>query len=67
MTPPVRRTWACRGRTPIVRVRGRSRRRLSVAALVCYKPGHRSRLIYRPSRDARPDGRKSLPGLTTAT
>ena len=27
-------------------VRGhRSRRRLSVAALVCYKPGHRPRLI----------------------
>jgi len=31
-----------------------------VAALTCYKPGHRPRLIYRPSRDARPDGRKSF-------
>jgi hypothetical protein len=43
-----------------VRVRGRSRRRLSVAALACYKPGERSRLIYRPCPDARRDGRKSF-------
>jgi hypothetical protein len=44
-----------------VRVRRRSRRRISIAALTCYKPGHRSRLIYRPRRDdgAR-DGRKSF-------
>lgn len=43
-----------------MRVRVRSRRRLSVAALVCYKPGQRSRLIYRPRSDTRPDGRKSF-------
>ncbi|WP_348541015.1 transposase [Streptomyces sp. SAI-041] len=43
-----------------MRVRGRSRRRLSVAALACYEPGERSRLIYRPCPDARPDGRKSF-------
>jgi hypothetical protein len=60
MTPPHARTWSRRGRTPIVRVRGRSRRRLSVAALVCYKAGERSRLIYRPSPDVRPDSRKSF-------
>ncbi|MEU1711027.1 transposase [Streptomyces sp. NPDC005706] len=60
MTPPTTRTWSRRGRTPIVRVRGRSRRRLSVAALACYKTGERSRLIYRPCPDARPDGRKSF-------
>ena len=60
MTPPTTRTWSRRGHTPIVRVRGRSRRRLSVAALVCYKPGQRSRLIYRPCPDKRPDGRKSF-------
>jgi len=53
MTPPTARTWSRRGRTPIVRVRGRSRRRLSVAALTCYKPGERSRLIYRPAADCR--------------
>ncbi|MCX4564477.1 hypothetical protein OHA02_51065 [Streptomyces phaeochromogenes] len=55
MTPPVARTWARRGRTPVIRVRGRSRRRISIAALTCYKPGGRSRLIYRPRRD---DGRR---------
>ena len=60
MTPPTTRTWSRRGHTPVVRVRGRSRRRLSVAALACYKPGQRPRLIYRPCPDARPDGRKSF-------
>jgi transposase len=57
MTPPTTRTWSRRGHTPLVRVRGRSRRRLPVAALACHKPGERSRLIYRPCPDARPDGR----------
>ncbi|CAL9673854.1 hypothetical protein SUDANB105_07725 [Streptomyces sp. enrichment culture] len=33
MTPPTARTWARRGRTPVIRVRGRSQRRFSVAAL----------------------------------
>ncbi|MFC9282237.1 transposase [Streptomyces collinus] len=32
----------------MIHVRGRSRRRTSVAALCCYKPGEKSRLIYRP-------------------
>lgn len=57
MTPPAR-TWSRRGHTLIVRVRGRSRCRLSVAALACYKTGEDSRLIYRPCPDARPDGRE---------
>lgn len=48
MTPPHARTWGRRGHTPVVRVRGRSRRRISVAALCCYRPGERSRMIYRP-------------------
>ncbi|MFF6794493.1 transposase [Streptomyces filamentosus] len=61
MTPPPAKTWSQRGRAPVVRVRGRSRRRISIAALTCYKPGHRSRLIYRPRRDdGRRDGRKSF-------
>ncbi|MEU8888718.1 transposase [Streptomyces sp. NPDC048442] len=61
MTPPISRTWARRGCTPVVRVRGRSRRRVSIAALTCYKPGERSRLTYRPRRDdGRRDGRKSF-------
>ncbi|MFF4283398.1 transposase [Streptomyces kronopolitis] len=61
MTPPQAKTWSQRGRTPVIRARGRSRRRISIAALTCYKPGHRSRLIYRPRRDdGRHDGRKSF-------
>lgn len=60
MTPPTTRTWSRRGHTPIVRVRGRSRRRLSVAALACYKLGRPSRLIYRLCADTRPDGHKSF-------
>lgn len=38
LVPPATRTWSRRGHIPVVRVRGRSRRRLSVAALVCRKP-----------------------------
>ncbi|GAT67314.1 endonuclease [Planomonospora sphaerica] len=61
MTPPHAKTWSQRGRTPVVRVRGRSRRRISIAALTCYKPGRRSRLIYRPRHDdGRRDGRKGF-------
>lgn len=48
MTPPRARTWGLRGHTSVVRVRGRSRRRTSVAALCCYKPGEKSRRLLRP-------------------
>ncbi|MFD0883736.1 transposase [Streptosporangium algeriense] len=47
MRPPVARTWGVRGVTPVVRVPGRREGRASVAALACYRPGRRSRLIYR--------------------
>ncbi|MEV4193332.1 transposase [Streptomyces toxytricini] len=62
MTPPTSRTWGRRGSTPVIRVRGRSQRRFSIAALCCYKPGMRSRLIYRPKRhtDHKSGGRKSF-------
>jgi transposase len=62
MTPPTSRTWARRGHTPVIRVRGRSQRRFSIAALACYKPGERSRLIYRPKRhvDHKRGGRRSF-------
>ena len=50
MTPPSARTWSRRGHTPVVRVRGRSWRRWSIAAMCCYRPGESSRLIYRPRR-----------------
>lgn len=48
MTPRRVRSWGRRGHTPVIRVRGRSRPRTSVAALCCYKPGEPSRLIHRP-------------------
>ncbi|MEV4440261.1 transposase [Streptomyces sp. NPDC049577] len=61
MTPPTARTWARRGHTPVIRVRGRTTRCLSVAALACYKTGERSRLVYRPRRhSSRKGARKSF-------
>ncbi|MFI8235433.1 transposase [Streptomyces sp. NPDC085900] len=62
MTPPTARTSSRRGQTPVIRVRGRSQRRFSIAALACYKPGERSRLIYRPKRhaDHKRGGRRSF-------
>ncbi|MFJ2629191.1 transposase [Streptomyces sp. NPDC087532] len=48
ITPSRAHTWGCRGHTPLVRVRGGSPRRISVAALCCCKPGEKSGLIYRP-------------------
>ncbi|MDO0938496.1 IS630 family transposase [Streptomyces sp. DG2A-72] len=47
LTPPTSRTWSKCGRAPVIRVRGGSQRRISLAALACYRPGSRSRLIYR--------------------
>src|SRR4051794_38018539 len=46
LRPPRARTWAARGHTPVVAVSGRGGR-VSMAALVCYRPGSRSRLFYR--------------------
>ncbi|MEV5085493.1 hypothetical protein AB0K74_44555, partial [Streptomyces sp. NPDC056159] len=62
MTPPTARTWSRRGDTPVITVRGRSQRRISIAALACYKPGARSRLIYRPMvhPDHKAGGRRSF-------
>ncbi|WP_414170995.1 winged helix-turn-helix domain-containing protein [Streptomyces diastatochromogenes] len=36
MTPPRANTWGPRGQTPVMRVRGRSWRRWSIAALCCH-------------------------------
>ncbi|MDQ2583890.1 transposase [Saccharothrix yanglingensis] len=47
LRPPKSRTWGRRGRTPIVAVSGKGSGRVSIAGLVCVRPGHRSRLIYR--------------------
>ena len=62
LRPPKGRTWGRRGRTPVVRVTAANSPRLSLAALIAVKPGHRPRLIYRthPGRRRRPGGRKGL-------
>jgi hypothetical protein len=60
MPPPTSRTWSRRGRTPVVHVHGRPRQHPSIAALTCYKPGQRPRLIYRPAPTKQPGGRKDF-------
>ncbi|MEZ3181314.1 transposase [Streptomyces pimonensis] len=62
MTPPTSRTWARRGHTPVIRVRGRSQRRFPIAALARCKQGERSRLVFRPKRhiDHKRGGRRSF-------
>jgi hypothetical protein len=47
MRPPRARTWARRGITPVIRVRGGGSGHVPAAGLACYRPGCRSRLIYR--------------------
>ncbi|WP_369824351.1 hypothetical protein [Kitasatospora sp. Root187] len=51
MTPPRARTWGRIGHKPVVRVRGRGAGQVSMAGMACYKPGERSRLIYRGRKD----------------
>src|SRR5215212_2498568 len=47
LTPPVRRTWAPRGHTPVLRHRMRGRRRISMAGVCCYRPdGTDARLAF---------------------
>jgi hypothetical protein len=47
LTPVVRRTWAPRGRTPVLRHRFRRWQRISMAGLCCYGPGgSRARLAF---------------------
>ena len=47
LRPPKARTWAPRGHTPVIPVSGKGSGRISVAGLVCVKPGSRTRLLYR--------------------
>src|SRR5712691_1904469 len=62
LRPPKGRTWGRRGHTPVVKVTGGSNRRVSLAALLCIKPGQRPRLIYRVhhARRRRNDRRKGV-------
>jgi hypothetical protein len=47
LRPPKAWTWARRGHTPVVTVCGKGSGRVSVAGLVCLKPGRRGHLFYR--------------------
>ena len=47
LRPPKARTWGRQGRTPRISVSGKGSGRISVAGLVCVRPGNRPRLIYR--------------------
>jgi putative transposase len=43
--PPKARTWGRRGHTPVVKVCGKGSERVSVAGLVCLRPGQRGHLF----------------------
>jgi DDE superfamily endonuclease len=65
LRPPRGRTWGRRGQTPVVTVTGAHNARVSLAALIAIKPGHRPRLIYRVHR-RRPRGTGRRKGFTEA-
>ena len=65
LRPPKGRTWGRRGHTPVVKVTGGSNKRVSLAALIAIKPGHRPRLIYRVHH-ARRRGKDQRKGFTEA-
>lgn len=50
LRPPKARTWARRGRTPVVTVSGAGSGRLSIAGLLCMREGRRARLVWRSVR-----------------
>ena len=60
LRPPHGRTWGRRGATPVVTVTGGHSKRVSLAALIAVKPGHRPRLIYRVHRRRGGDRRKGF-------
>jgi DDE superfamily endonuclease len=60
LRPPKGRTWGRRGATPVVKVTGAHNTRISLAALICMKPGRRPRLIYRVHRGHGKDRRKGF-------
>ncbi len=46
LTPPIRGTWARRGRRVILRASYAHQRKVSMAAFACYRPGSLPRLFY---------------------
>ncbi|MFJ8020353.1 hypothetical protein [Streptomyces sp. NPDC096311] len=47
LKPGKGRTWSGRGRTPVVKVTGKGSGRVLMAGMICVRPGHDTRLIYR--------------------
>jgi transposase len=47
LRPPKGRTWARRGARPVVRVRGAGGGRVSIAGVVCFRPGGRPHLFFK--------------------
>ena len=47
MRPPRARTWGPRGHAPVIRVRQGGTGSVAAAGLACFRPGSRTRLIYR--------------------
>ncbi|MEV7014172.1 IS630 family transposase [Streptosporangium sp. NPDC051022] len=58
LKPPRGRTWARKGQTPVLQVSYGDHGRVSIAALICVKPGERVRLIYRTITYHRRKGEK---------
>ena len=52
LTPPIRGTWAKRGTRVILRCAYGRRRRVSMAAFACYRPGRLPKLFYALAPDA---------------
>ena len=67
LRPPKGRTWGRRGHTPVVKVTGGHNTRVSLAALIATRPGHRTRLIYRtaPAAGTAMTSAKASPRPTT--
>jgi hypothetical protein len=63
LRPPRGRTWGRRGQTPVVTVTGAHNARVSLAALIAVRPGHRARLICRVHR-VRGHGKDRRKGFT---
>ncbi len=57
LRPPKARTWARRGRTPVVTVSGKGSGRVSVAGLVCLRPGARGAPVLPGAHPPRAQGR----------
>jgi hypothetical protein len=47
LRPPKARTWSRRGRTPVLSMTGKGSGRVSMAAVLAFRPGLRTRMLYR--------------------